>query len=359
MSDKRKVRNSHLPLSLFMIILGGLLVVTGLQMALLVILINADIPAMDMVYIIISYWVIVAIVSTLFVLYLIKKYYDKPMKTIAKAASKVAQGDFSVYVPPIHTPVNMDYLDVMIIDFNKMVEELGSMETLKTDFFSNVSHEIKTPIAVISNYAQLLEKEDDLSEVQKEYVKNIIMTSDKLSELITNILKLNRLEKQRIQYEKEKYDICEQLCECLLSYENRIDEKNIEIEADMEDKVMIYSDKGLLEIVWNNLFSNAVKFTEKNGKISIIQESDNKEITVIIKDTGCGMSEETISHIYEKFYQGESSHSTQGNGLGLALCYRILQLCGGSIKAESMQEKGTTFTVKLPVNDTDLEVYDE
>ena len=145
------------------------------------------------------YWALVAVALTLYARWQIKKTYEEPMHRLAKATAKVAQGDFSVYVPPLHTADKLDYLDVMILDFNTMVEELGSIETLKTDFFSNVSHEMKTPLAVIQNYAQLLQKENLTEEERREYADSILQSTRKLSSLITNILKLNKLEKQTIR----------------------------------------------------------------------------------------------------------------------------------------------------------------
>ncbi|MGN1166461.1 MAG: sensor histidine kinase, partial [Lachnospiraceae bacterium] len=257
-------------------------------------------------------------------------------------------GDFSVFVPTINTPDKWDYLDIMIMDFNKMVEELGSIETLKTDFFSNVSHEFKTPLAVIYNNAQLLDRKDISEENRKEYTQNILKASKRLSDLLMNMLKLNKLEKQTIQPAPEKYDLCRQLCECALQFEDMWENKDIEFEADIEEKVMIVADAGLLEIVWTNLLSNAMKFTPSGGSVTLRQVSDDDSVTVIVEDTGCGMDETTVKHIYDKFYQGDSSHSTEGNGLGLALVKRILQLSEGTISVESTVGKGTIFTVKLP-----------
>ncbi|NCC44100.1 MAG: HAMP domain-containing histidine kinase, partial [Clostridia bacterium] len=262
---------------------------------------------------------------------------------------------FSVYVPPLNTMDKLDYLDVMIMDFNKMVEELGSIETLKTDFFSNVSHEIKTPISVISNHAQILKKSGDLTSEQMASVDGILTASKKLSNLITNMLKLNRLEKQNISLEAEDYDLCEQLCDCILQFENRWEEKQIELEVDMEDRVSVKADASLLELVWNNLLSNAVKFTEAGGTVKIKEESTKDFIRVQVSDSGCGMDKETMNHMFDKFYQGDTSHATEGNGLGMALTLRVLQISGGDITVDSEVGVGTTFTVTLPKIDLDQE----
>ncbi len=347
-STKSAVRQSHFPRSLCVVYFVSLLLMSGVHMG-LVTLINTK-GWNDIVAVIIPtvYWALVAVALTLYARWQIKKTYEEPMHRLAKATAKVAQGDFSVYVPPLHTADKLDYLDVMILDFNTMVEELGSIETLKTDFFSNVSHEMKTPLAVIQNYAQLLQKENLTEEERREYADSILQSTRKLSSLITNILKLNKLEKQTIRPVPEQYDLCQQLCDCALQFEDAWEKKDIEFIAELEDRVIIEADPGLLELVWTNLLSNAVKFTPPGGTVTLTQTSDEKEITVSVSDTGCGMDEKTLRHIYDKFYQGDTSHSTEGNGLGLALVQRILQLSNGTITVKSRVGQGSTFTVRLP-----------
>ena len=164
------------------------------------------------------------------------------------------------------------------------------------------------------------------------------------------MLKLNKLEKQTIKPVPQKYDLCAQLCECTLQFEHAWEGKGIELEADLEEHAVIEGDEGLLALVWTNLLSNAIKFTPSGGTIKISQTSDEKKATVSVADTGCGMDEETKRRVFEKFYQGDTSHATEGNGLGLALVKRILQLSDGSISVESEVGKGTVFTVELPVS---------
>ena len=347
-STKSAVRQSHFPGSLCVVYFVSLLLMSGVHMG-LVTLINTK-GWNDIVAVIIPtvYWALVAVALTLYARWQIKKTYEEPMHRLAKATAQVAQGDFSVYVPPLHTADKLDYLDVMILDFNTMVEELGSIETLKTDFFSNVSHEMKTPLAVIQNYAQLLQKENLTEEERREYADSILQSTRKLSSLITNILKLNKLEKQTIRPVPEQYDLCQQRCDCALQFEDAWEKKDIEFIAELEDRAIIEADPGLLELVWTNLLSNAVKFTPPGGTVTLTQTSDEKEITVSVSDTGCGMDEKTLRHIYDKFYQGDTSHSTEGNGLGLALVQRILQLSEGTITVKSRVGQGSTFTVRLP-----------
>jgi len=190
---------------------------------------------------------------------------------------------------------------------------------------------------------------DSISEAQRlEYAKGIEGAAARLSSLISNILKLNKLENQNIVPELEVYDVCRQLCESIFLFEDAWEEKGIELEADIEDVAKIRADASLLELVWNNLLSNAVKFTETGGCITIRQTSDEEHIRIEVSDTGCGITKEQINHIFDKFYQGDTSHSREGNGLGLALVKRVLELMDGEIRIDSEIGKGSTFTVIWP-----------
>lgn len=343
-----KIRESRFPWILFGIYVGVLLLMSGIHTGLIVLMNRLKWNGFVQSAVPMVYWSLVALALTLFTRRQIKKTYEEPMQRLAKATEAVASGDFSVYVPAIHTADKLDYLDVMIMDFNKMVEELGSIETLKTDFVSNVSHEMKTPIAIIKNYAELLRSDTLTEEQRKKYARSIEEAAVRLSDLISNILKLNKLENQRIMPKPERYDVCRQLCDCVLYFEERWDEKELELEMDMEDEAQVLADEQLMELVWNNLLSNAIKFTEPGGSIIVRQTTIGSQVCVSITDSGCGMSKESISRIFEKFYQGDTSHSTEGNGLGLALVHRVLQLLDGDIQVVSEPGKGSTFTVTLP-----------
>lgn len=345
-----KIKETLFPLSLFIIYLGVLLLMSGIHTGLIVLMDTVQWSGLVQTIVPMVYWGMVAVGLTLFTRQKMRNTYEEPLHKMAEATRKVSEGDFSVYVPTIHTADKLDYLDVMIMDFNKMVEELGSIETLKTDFVSNVSHEMKTPIAIIKNYAQLLQAGKASEEQAKEYAKGIEEAASKLSSLISNILKLNKLENQRIPLEVETYDVCRQLCESVFLFEDVIEEKEIELEADIEDAAMVKADASLLELVWNNLLSNAVKFTGRGGRITIRQTSDKTCIRVTVSDTGCGISKESVSHIFDKFYQGDTSHSKEGNGLGLALVKRVLELMDGEIQITSEPGKGSTFMVTLPAS---------
>ncbi len=235
----------------------------------------------------------------------------------------------------------------IIIAINSMAQELSGIETLRTDFVSNVSHEMKTPLSVMQNYGTLLQGAELSQEKRIEYAKGVTDASRRMADMMTNILKLNRLENQQIFPKMEVFDLGEQLCECLLQYESVWEKANIEIETDIAEDVKVKADAELLSLVWNNLFSNAFKFTKAGGTVSVSLAATSHHAIVKVRDTGCGMTPEIGAHIFEKFYQGDTSHSTQGNGLGLALVKRVVDIMQGEINVESTVGKGTTFTVKI------------
>ena len=284
-----------------------------------------------------------------------KRMVERPVEKIIEATSKMIEGDFSVRIAPISGLATDDGFQEIIACINQMAEELSGVETLRTDFIANVSHEMKTPLAVIQNYGTLLQASDLPEEKRVEYAKAINDASRRLTDMMTNILKLNRLENQQIYPNLSRFDLGEQLCESLLQYESVWERKNIEIETDIDDGVFVLADAELLLLVWNNLFSNAFKFTDDGGRVSLTLAADKTYATVKIADTGCGMSAEVGTHIFEKFYQGDTSHATQGNGLGLALVKRVVDIMQGEIAVESAIGVGTTFTVKIRRTENELE----
>ena len=272
---------------------------------------------------------------------------EAPVRRITEATERMIAGDFDVRIEPHSHFATDESFHGIIEGINRMAKELSGVETLRTDFIANVSHEMKTPLAVIQNYGKLLEDPSLSEEKRTEYAKVITDSARRLSDMMTNILKLNRLENQTIYPSKSTFDLGEQLCESLLRYESVWEKKNIEIDTDIADGVLVSADAELLLLVWNNLFSNAFKFTEDGGRVSVSLTADAQHATVQVRDTGCGMSAEVGAHIFEKFYQGDSSHATEGNGLGLALVKRVVDILEGEIGVESEIGVGTTFTVKI------------
>lgn len=343
------IRLEQFPLILFAVVWGGFLLTSGIHYGLLVLMDTLALNAVIQSAVPIIYWMGMSAAVTLIIVKLTRDIYEKPLKEMAEATKKVAQGDFSVYVPTPHAADKLDYMDRMIQDFNKMVAELGSIETMKTDFIANVSHEIKTPLAVISNYAQMLKGGSLSREERDEALDTILLNVRRLADLVMNILKLNKIENQAIKPAAEPYDLCGQLSECALLFEDSWDRKRIDLEFETEDRAVIHADREMMALVWNNLLSNAIKFTPEGGTVRLTQTSEADAVVVTVSDTGCGMTPETMSHIFEKFYQGDASHSGLGNGLGLALALRILQVSGGTITVDSAVGEGSTFTVRLPV----------
>ena len=270
---------------------------------------------------------------------------ERPLKEILKATEKIASGDFSVRLEPKHPYGSYDEYDLIKEYLNIMASDLSKSEILKSDFISNVSHEIKTPVAVIKNYSVLLEKEND-PEKRAQYRRELVRASNRLSNLVGNILKLNKLENQGLIVEKKAFRLDGALEEAIVAFESQIEKKELELECNLEE-ISIVSSESHLEIVWNNLISNAIKFTEKGGKVGVSCKWVDGMATVEISDTGCGIDSETGKHIFDKFYQGDTSHSGEGNGLGLALVKKVIDTLGGEISVKSELGKGTTFTVRL------------
>ena len=267
---------------------------------------------------------------------------------IAAATKEIIKGNFAVRIPQSAARLVLDEKYAQIIDcFNKMAEELGSLETLRTDFIANVSHEMKTPLAVMQNYGTLLQAPDLSEEKRREYAKGVTDGARRLADMMTNILKLNRLENQQIFPQPERFDLGEQLCESILQYESVWEKAGIGIDTDIAEDITVQADRELLELVWNNLLSNAFKFTPSGGTVSVSLTADENYATVKVQDTGCGMSAEVGAHIFEKFYQGDTSHATQGNGLGLALVKRVVDILKGEISVESTLGVGSAFTVRI------------
>lgn len=271
---------------------------------------------------------------------------DRPVARILAATERIASGDFAVRLTPNHTYGKYDGFDVIMENLNVMAAELSKSEILKTDFISNVSHELKTPLAVIQNYAMLLQETDMEEKDRQRYAKALGDAARRLTDLITNILKLNKLEHQEIKPEFEVLDLTECVAQAILQYEEQIEGKGLELSCDLAD-VTLHSCRSYLDIVFCNLLSNAIKFTERGGRIGVSLQQRGGAAVITVSDTGCGISPEVGARIFEKFYQADTSHAGEGNGLGLALVKKVIDLLGGEISVKSELHKGSTFTVVL------------
>ena len=269
----------------------------------------------------------------------------RPIRSLEDAMEKVSKGDFSVRLEGD----NVTQIGKLMNNFNKMTHDLSQIETFTNEFIGNVSHEFKTPLSVIQGYAMLLQNEELSEEEKSLYLSTIIDTTQTLSNMTSNILKLSKLENSDIIGEISTIDVSEQIRRCALTLETAWTEKNINMTVELEEELYVKANEDLLYQVWINLIGNAIKFTEEGGDIFISSQKKGNEILVSVNDNGIGMSEEVLTRIFDKFYQGDNSHSKEGNGLGLALTKKIIEISNGKISAESEEGKGSTFNIYLPV----------
>lgn len=282
----------------------------------------------------------------IYIFYLHNAKITNTIKDLELATDQVSKGNFKIQIP-LTTDEN---INSFILNFNKMVRELNSMETLKEDFISNVSHEFKTPLSVIQSYSKALRDPNLDDATRKQYEEVLDNNIKKLTNLTSNILSLSRLEHQEIVLDKKEYLLDEQIRQTILDLEPEWSKKNIDLKLNLH-KTKYYGSENLINQVWQNIINNAIKFSNTDGKISISISKQESDIIVTISDNGIGMSEDTINKIFDKFYQGDKSHSMEGNGLGLALVKRILNICNGEISVSSKENEGSTFVVTLHTND--------
>ena len=275
---------------------------------------------------------------------------EKPMKEISMATKKMAQGDFNIDLVVNKRYSNYSSYDYIKDDLNVLALELSKNEVLKNDFISYVSHEIKTPLSIINSYAKELENDNLSKEERLKYLKHIENATLKLNDLVMNILKLNKLENQTLNIENKRFNLSESIINQIIVFEPLIDKKNISLSCDIDEDIYISSSEETLEIIWNNLISNAIKFTNEFGSIEIKLFKKDSRIIFEIADSGCGIDKDEGKYIFEKFFQCETSHSNEGNGLGLPLVKRVIDLIGGEIEVTSQINIGTTFIVKLKEN---------
>jgi len=285
--------------------------------------------------------------------YFASKKFLKPLNNMIKATKIIAKGNFKVKVPEVSNP---GVLRELLESFNKMTEELGGIEIFRNDFINNFSHEFKTPIVSIKGFAKQLKQDSLPKEQQREYIEIIIKECERLSAMSSKVLLLTKLENQQIITDKKDYSLDEQIRNCILLLEKQWDKKNITFNVELAPAVFNGNEE-MLSHVWLNLLDNAIKYSRENGEIAVSCRETRKvnaaggiEKTTEVKitDSGIGMDENTLKHIFEKFYQGDPARSDSGNGLGLPLVKRIIELCGGRISVQSEKDKSTSFYIYLP-----------
>ncbi len=273
----------------------------------------------------------------------------KPLKELTAATNEIAAGNFNIKVDNVLNTFNQSSeLGTLVDGFNNMAEELKSTEMFRNDFIHNFSHEFKTPIISIRGFARQLYQGNLTPEQEREFAKIIMDESEELANMSSNVLLLTKLENQGIVTDKTYFSLDEQLRNCLILFEEQWSAKDLNLDLDLEE-ITIYQNAEILAHVWKNLISNAIKFSKPGGFLNIKCKKTVDHIHISIEDTGTGMTEETMAQIFDKFYQGDTSHATPGNGLGLPLTKRIVEVMGGKIFVKSIYGKGSTFTVHLPL----------
>lgn len=313
-------------------------------------LLDGDLSYFKTTPLIITLLAVCAVIGTLISIP-INRFFIVPIRKLSEATKTVASGDFSVRVPTANTSSELSSL---VEGFNNMTAELGNTELFRMDFISNFSHEFKTPISSIRGFAKELLYDHTLSEEQKrEYISIIFDESERLSHMASDVLLLTNLEHTQYVSNMEVFSVDEQIRRCLLLLEKNWSEKDIEPDLELENANYSF-DEELMAHLWLNLLSNAIKFSPKGGRLGVTCKSTEDGVVVTVSDEGCGIPEADIYKIFDRFYQADSSHKSEGNGLGLSLCRRICELCDGKIEVRSELDRGTEFKVTLPQRKNDV-----
>ncbi|MBU3131912.1 HAMP domain-containing histidine kinase [Clostridium gasigenes] len=286
---------------------------------------------------------IICVIIGSILMFFATKTISKPIKYISNITKEVSKGNFDISIDY----ESADEIGTLAKNFNLMIVELKNMEYLRKDFISNVSHEFKTPISSIQGFVEMIKNKDLPEEKRDAYIDIIIEETERLSNLSSNMLRISRLDNQSIPNKITEFSLDEKIRKVILLLEDRWDKKNLELDINLES-VVFKGDEDLIEQVWINLIENAIKFSEDGGKISVELKNLEEDVVVKVSDTGIGISEESKERVFERFYQGETSHSKVGNGLGLAIVKRIIEICRGEIEIESCVGKGTRFIIRLP-----------
>ena len=275
----------------------------------------------------------------------VNHYILSHISNLSKNMSRVAHGEFDI---ELKTNSKIEEIRDIYESFNLMTKELSATEILQTDFVSNVSHEFKTPISAIDGYAMLLQDKSLTDEERDGYVEKILMSTKRLSNLVGNVLLISKLDNQAIGARRENYRLDEQVRTSIVMLEGKWSAKELELDIELDD-VIFFGDESLTFHIFNNIIDNAIKFDPVGAELKIRLAKNDREIVFSVEDRGPGIPEEAMAHIFDKFYQTDSSHKAEGNGLGLPLVKRITDLLGGCVKAENREGGGCRFTVILPI----------
>lgn len=342
--DEKQFGKSRMRTRLTFSFLGVFVAYIILAVVLITVLIMLGISISELA----SPWILLAFLmllcvftSTVASYYLVSKVFS-PLEQISKASQQVAAGDFT---PELSYKGEFEELENTFQNFNRMVKELNSVEIMRNDFIADVSHEFKTPLSAITGYATLLQDSELTEEERNEYIRKIFFNIEKLNDLTENILRLSKMEHQQFLENPVTFRLDEQIREAIVLLEPKWGQKNMNFDLDLPE-VVFTGHSTLLFQVWTNLIGNAIKYTDEGGTITVSLKEDADNVQVSVKDNGIGMSEETKAHIFDKFYQGDTSRKSQGNGLGLAICKEIIKKCG-EISVESEPGKGSEFVVRL------------
>lgn len=338
LSPMRRKISAMLTLQTFFVVLIVIVIATAL--ALMYRIVITDMHMIGVLSMLVPIVVLVTLVNFLFTRY-IYRYLDK----ISDAMQKVADGDYTVR---LDAEKDQPFRE-LYRNFNTMAEELGGVEMLKNDFINGYAHELRTPITSINGFAEMLLNDDGTlsNEERRSYLEIIASESRRLADLAGNSLLMSRLDTQKIIPDKKPFSLDEQLRRCSILLSGQWTEKELDMTMDLDEAVYV-GDYDLMQHLWINLLTNAVKYTPKGGSITVTLKNEEKFIAVSVADTGRGIPPEDRERIFDKYYQTDKSHSKRGLGLGLAICKRIVQLCNGSLTVESEVGVGSTFTVKLP-----------
>lgn len=338
LSPMRRKISAMLTLQTFFVVL--IVVVIASAIALMYRVVITDMHMIGVLSMLVPIVVLVTLVNFLFTRF-IYRYLDK----ISDAMQKVADGDYTVR---LDAEKDQPFRE-LYRNFNTMAEELGGVEMLKNDFINGYAHELRTPITSINGFAEMLLNDDGTlsREEKRSYLEIIASESRRLADLAGNSLLMSRLDTQKIIPDKKPFSLDEQLRRCSILLSGQWTEKELDMTMDLDEAVYV-GDYDLMQHLWINLLTNAVKYTPKGGSITVTLKNEEKFIAVSVADTGKGIPPEDRERIFDKYYQTDKSHSKRGLGLGLAICKRIVQLCNGTLEVESEVGVGSTFTVRLP-----------